>query len=838
MKPSIQKLYNIIKIESENNYFNRAVIGGVNRILDKWINEARQDQIDEETIQLISENLIRYPELTAELRATTLKNIWDHIQNKYDTGNSSLFTEEQQRKVIPTKSSPTPQVEIPSQKGNETILKHPRRKNNQSEIRETAVEGAALNAPIRVIAGVGPRYTQVLARLGLYTLGDLLYYMPRRYDDYSKLRPINRLHYGEEVTVIGTIQSVTSRKSPTNRSIVEAILSDSSGAIRITIFNQPWQSGKLRVGDQYSVAGKVDQFLGRLVFINPEIEQLDEELLNSGRIVPVYRLTENISQHWLRKTIKQVVDYYAPKLVDYLPESIRYAAGLMEISKAIAQAHFPDSQEDLEKARFRLAFDEIFLLQIGVLRQKYHWQKRTAHRFICSKEWLQKVTAQLPYQLTKAQQKAIAQACHDLASGKPMNRLLQGDVGSGKTVVAAILAALIAENGGQNAIMAPTSILAEQHYQTFKKLLCGNSPLHQEIDPDKSILPAESVCLITGATPESEKSRIREGLSNGNIKIIIGTHALIEEPVQFNNLQFIVVDEQHRFGVEQRALLRSKGENPHLLVMTATPIPRSLALTIYGDLDLTLLDELPPGRQPINTYLVLPRERERVYRLIQNQVEKGKQAFIIYPLIEENENNPALSATEEAKRLQTEIFPHLQVGLLHGRLKPEEKEEVMAKFQRGEYHILVSTSVVEVGVDNPNATVMVIEGANRFGLAQLHQFRGRVGRGQDPAYCILIPEKETAIENERLMVIAQTQNGFELAEHDLRQRGPGDFLGTRQSGFAQLKFSNLTNLHVIEAARKYALQLFEQDPELNHPEHQLLANQVERFWKETTSDIS
>ncbi len=838
MKPSIQKLYNIFKIESENDYFNRAVIGGVDRILDKWVNEARLDQIDEETIQSISENLIHYPDLTLEERAETLKTLWEQIQKKYEAGNLTLLTTNQPKKETPLKSPPKTHSRSSKREGNE-LTKVQRKKNKASaEMSESPIQPAALQAPIQVITGVGTRYTQVLAKLGLYTLGDLLYYLPRRYDDYSQLRPINRLHYGEEVSVIGTIQSVTARKSANNRPIVEAILTDNSGAIRITLFNQPWQMAKLRIGNQYSIAGKVDQYLGRLVFINPEIEQLDEELLNSGRIVPVYRLTENISQRWLRKTIKQVVDFYAPKLVDYLPDSIRNAAGLMEISKAIAQAHFPDSPKMLEQARFRLAFDEIFFLQIGVLRHKHNWQKRTAHRFTCSSEWLQRVTATLPYQLTNAQQRAIEQACQDLASGKPMNRLLQGDVGSGKTVVAAILAAWIAENGGQSAIMAPTSILAEQHYRTFMKLLSAEERSDPARANEPPILLGESIRLLTGATPESEKNQIREELANGTIKIIIGTHALIEEPVQFNNLQFIIVDEQHRFGVEQRALLRSKGENPHLLVMTATPIPRSLALTIYGDLDLTLIDELPPGRQAINTYLVLPRERERVYRLIQSQVEKGKQAYIIYPLIEESENNPTLSAIEEAKRLQADIFPHLHVGLLHGRLKAEEKEEIMAKFQKGEFHILVSTSVVEVGVDNPNATVMVVEGANRFGLAQLHQFRGRVGRGQDPAYCLLIPEKESAIDNERLMVITQTQNGFELAEHDLRQRGPGDFLGTRQSGFAQLKFSNLTNLHVIETARKYALELFEKDPELIMPEHQPLAKQVERFWRETTSDIS
>ncbi len=838
MKASIQKLYNIFKIEADNGYFNQAVIGGVDRILDKWINEARQDQIDEETIQLIIKNITHYSELSTEMRAENLQTLWKHIQQINQGGNFSPFTGVQEKKENSTTITPKANS-IPITKIEKTNLNsHPYKKSNHLEPNGIVTEQAALQAPVKVLSGVGARYSQVLSKLGIFTLGDLLYYLPRRYDDYSKMQPINRLHYGEDVTVIGTLQSVTSRKSGYNRPFVEAILSDSSGVVRITIFNQPWQASKLHPGSQYSVAGKVDQYLGRFVFVNPEIEQLDEEMLNSGRIVPVYHLTENISQHWLRKTIKQVVDYYSPRLIDYLPDSIRNRAGLMEISQAISQAHFPDSQDKLEQARFRLAFDEIFLLQINLLRQKHNWQKRSAHRFYYSDEWLNDRISRLPFELTNSQKNAILQGLADLASGKPMNRLLQGDVGSGKTVVAAILATLIAENGGQCAIMAPTSILAEQHYNTFIRLLAESDQNHPDSPLTSGILPKETIQLLIGATPENEKKQIRENLSNGTIKIIIGTHALIEETVQFQNLQFIVVDEQHRFGVEQRALLRAKGENPHLLVMTATPIPRSLALTLYGDLDLTLLDELPPGRQPIQTYLVLPRERERVYRLIQNQIENGKQAFMIYPLIEENEDNPLLSAIEAAKKLHSEIFPHLNVGLLHGRLRAEEKEEMMEKFQKGEIQILVSTSVVEVGVDNPNATMMVIEGANRFGLAQLHQFRGRVGRGIDPSYCILIPEKENKIENERLMVIAQTQNGFELAEHDLQQRGPGDFLGTRQSGFAQLRFSNLLNLHVIESARKFAQELFEKDPDLVLPEHQPLARQAERFWQITTSDVS
>ncbi len=410
-----------------------------------------------------------------------------------------------------------------------------------------------------------------------------------------------------------------------------------------------------------------------------------------------------------------------------------------------------------------------------------------------------------------------------------MNRLLQGDVGSGKTIVAALASAIVNESGAQSAIMAPTSILAEQHYRTFETLLVGeNAPLK----------PGQ-IRLLVGDTPEAEKQEIYAGLSSGEIKIVIGTHALIEDPVMFSDLQFIVVDEQHRFGVEQRASLRSKGTNPHLLVMTATPIPRSLALTLYGDLDLSVMDELPPGRQVIPTHILLPNERERAYSLIRSQVLSGHQAFVIYPLVEESEKLDALAATEEQERLQKEVFPDLKVALLHGRMKPAEKDATMLAFRAREYDILVSTTVIEVGVDVPNATVMLIESANRFGLAQLHQLRGRVGRSSHQSYCLLIPEHEDAAENERLQAMAETNNGFILAERDLQQRGPGEFLGTRQAGFAtSLKIASLSDMPLIEKARQQAQELFSRDPELQDPEHSLLAEALTRFWGKGKGDVS
>jgi ATP-dependent DNA helicase RecG len=528
----------------------------------------------------------------------------------------------------------------------------------------------------------------------------------------------------------------------------------------------------------------------------------------------------------------QVVSYWAPRVVDPLPEPLRQEASLLPLPDALYQAHFADTVEALRRARTRLAFDEVLYLQLGVLRQKRHWQARSARVFETPGDWLDQQVQALPFPLTGAQQRALADVKSDLASGRPMNRLLQGDVGSGKTVIAALATAMIARHAAQSAFLAPTSILAEQHYRSLHSLLADGSD---------SPLKPEEIRLLVGATPETEKREIRQALEEGAIKLLIGTHALLEDPVVFKDLQLAVIDEQHRFGVEQRAVLRQKGDNPHLLVMTATPIPRSLALTVYGDLDLSVMDEMPPGRQPVETHVLYPRERERGYSLIRSQVEAGRQAFIIYPLIEQSEDgeNEALSAVAEHERLQREIFHRQRLGLLHGRLKAEDKDEVMRQFRDRELDVLVSTSVVEVGVDIPNASVMMVEGANRFGLAQLHQFRGRVGRGADQSFCLLVPDSPDEAENQRLSVMENTNDGFILAQHDLDQRGPGQFLGTRQSGYSELRMADLTDLPLIEKARQIALKIFESDPDLTQPQHGALSTAVSRFWGDTLKgDIS
>ncbi|HMN60459.1 MAG TPA: ATP-dependent DNA helicase RecG, partial [Anaerolinea sp.] len=601
-----------------------------------------------------------------------------------------------------------------------------------------------------------------------------------------------------------------------------------------TWFNRPWFTNQFHANDQVVVSGKLDIYLGKLVMNSPEIEEIEREHLHTNRIVPVYPLTSTITQKWLRRTMFQTVTFWAQRLPDFLPPSVRTQLRLVDLGVAILQAHFPDSQDSLDLARWRLAFDEIFLLQLGVLRQKRAWQSAEARRFEVTDEWLDAHLAALPFPLTGAQTRAIAEIRTDLNSGRPMDRLLQGDVGSGKTVVAAMAIAMITSSGAQAAIMAPTSILAEQHYRSLTRLLATSGGEGQ----GEPVLGEHQIRLLVGDTKEAEKAEIRDGLASGEVKLVIGTHALIEDPVVFQDLELVIIDEQHRFGVAQRAALRSKGPSPHLLVMTATPIPRSLALTVYGDLDLLVMDEMPPGRQPVETHVLHPLERERGYQLIRSQVEQGHQAFIIYPQVEQGEKEEALAAVESHARLQKEIFPRLKLGLLHGRMRPDEKESIMLAFRNGEYDILVSTSVVEVGVDIPNATVMLIEGANRFGLAQLHQFRGRVGRGEAGAYCLLIPDKEDALENERLEVMASTNDGFVLAERDLEQRGPGDFLGTRQAGFSELRMANLTDVKLIEKARAQAQAIFQADPELEEPAHLPLREKLGQFWGEGRGDVS
>jgi ATP-dependent DNA helicase RecG len=666
--------------------------------------------------------------------------------------------------------------------------------------------------------------------LGIETVGDLLYHFPHRYDDYSTLKPISRLEYGEETTIIGTIWETSSRKTRSGGTVVTSVVADASGMIEATWFNQPYLVKQLRAGRRIVLSGKVDEYLGRLMLQSPVWEPLEKELIHTGRLVPIYPLTRGVSARWMRRLVKRVVDHWAPRLQDHLPVAIRERLGLMDLATAIRQIHFPDDQEAAQAARRRLSFDEFFFIQLGMLRQRQRWQRQAGTPLPVDGFLHSTFLESLPFGLTGAQQRTVDQILSDLSKTVPMSRLLQGDVGSGKTVVAAAAMLQVVAAGKQAALMAPTEILAEQHYRTLSELLTDGKALGLE--------QPITIELLTGSLKRVERGKVYTALASGEADIVVGTHALIQQHVTFKDLALVVVDEQHRFGVLQRGSLRGKGRAPHTLVMSATPIPRSLALTLYGDLEISVIDELPPGRRPIETRWLLPAERERAYAFIRSQIEQGRQAFILYPLVEESDKVEARAAVEEYERLQEKIFVDLCLDLLHGRMKGREKDRVMARFRQGETHILISTSVIEVGIDVPNATVMLVEGADRFGLAQLHQFRGRVGRGAHKSYCLLISDgvspddPDTRKTWERLKAIEETQDGFVLAEKDLELRGPGDFFGVRQSGLPALRLASLSNVAILEEAREEAKAIFEEDPMLSRPEHRAFVEQMGRFWKE------
>ncbi len=802
--PPFEKLEKILILEKEKGYTDRAVIGGLRKFSALWHKEARETTDDAFLIRLIEDTvalLERYSEETVERRQEIAQEIlreWGSKEQEATPGRKKLATEKEG--APPPKSAPSePRVN--------------------------------LDSPVSQLHGVSDAYAKRLRRLGVSTIRDLLYLFPHRYDDFSSLKTIDKLDYGEEVTIIGTVWETLERTSRRGQTLVTSTISDGTGVVQATWFNQPYLVRTLKPGKQIVISGKVDEYLGRLTFSSPTWEPLDKELIHTGRLVPVYPLTRGISARWLRRLMKRTTDYWSLRLPDHLPLTVSERSNLRSLEVAIQQIHFPDDWEMLKQARRRLAFDEFLMIQLGVLKQRHEWRNRPGQPVQIDAALLRTFLQSLPFTLTQAQEKTLSEILDDLENSKPMSRLLQGDVGSGKTVVAAAAMLMAVASDMQSVLMAPTEILAEQHYANLSKLW-------GELWLPGVTKVVSHLRLLTGSLRQSEKEKIYDEIASGEAKIIIGTHALIQEGLRFKDLGLAVIDEQHRFGVTQRASLRQKGHNPHILVMSATPIPRTLALTIYGDLDISTIDELPPGRKEITTRWMKPRERERAYGFLRSRVEESQQAFIICPLIEESEKIEAKAAVEEYRRLQEEVFPDLRLGLLHGRMTAEEKEAVMRDFYAGELDILVSTPVVEVGIDVPNATVMLIEGADRFGLAQLHQFRGRVGRGEQQSYCLLLADSPTDMGEQRLQIIESTQDGFKLADEDLNMRGPGEFFGTRQSGLPDLRVARLSDIGVLGQARVAAKEIFQDDPDLTLPQHRLLARRLEDFWGKTEGDLS
>lgn len=658
--------------------------------------------------------------------------------------------------------------------------------------------------PVGELAGVGSAPAQRMARLGIITVADLLLHLPRRYEDTRRLVPLGELRPGQVQTSRARIGEVRSHPSPRQRMpLVEATLEDRGATVGAIWFNQPYLSRQLTPGLELLVSGKVVSGLHGLTFQNPKFERLSSAPQHVGRLAAVYPETEKVTSHYLRALIGRLLPV-AQQMPDRLPPEVREAEGLLPLAEAVRQVHLPEDEAQAEAAQERLGFEELFLIQLAAERARRRRLSSTGVVIGYDVELARAFTASLPFQLTGGQRVAAHQVLTDAAAKGPMNRLLQGDVGSGKTVVAAMAALMTCRAGYQTVVMAPTEILARQHWATLESLLSPHG-----------LAPR----LLLGSTGARARREILTGLAAGHDSLVVGTHALIEDDVVLNDLGLVVVDEQHRFGVAQRQRLRLKARAmPNFLAMTATPIPRSLALTLYGDVDLSELRELPPGRLPVETRVVPPDQRDAAYQFVRGQVREGRQVFVICPLIEESDKLGVKSVTAEHRKLAEEVFPDLRLELLHGRMPSREKAERMERFAAGEADVLVATSVVEVGVDVPNATVIIVEGAERFGLAQLHQLRGRVGRDRYRAHCLLF---EGGIDEEvsrRLRALADTQSGFDLAELDLRLRGPGDVAGLRQHGLPEMRAADLLDVALAQRARTTAIAWLDRDPELTEHE--------------------
>jgi ATP-dependent DNA helicase RecG len=678
----------------------------------------------------------------------------------------------------------------------------------------------ALERPVSAVKGIGPGIQRHLTAMGIETVEGLIYHFPRRYLDRSQIVPIRQVRIGEDVTVVGTVRKVAERKTAQRQSLLQVSIYDGTAYLYGVWFNQSYHADRLKVGTEVAFSGKVQYRYNQLQITNPAYDVLNDpgevgvDTVHTGRIIPLHPASQKLSTAVLRRLIKQALDTYGD-LPDPLPARLTERYHVPSHAAALRQIHFPTGLPALKEARRRMIYEELFILQTGLaIRRKRVREESVSVPHAQPGPRVGEFIAALPYRLTGAQQRSFQEIAEDMQKTHPMNRLLQGEVGSGKTLVALLALLLTVENGLQGAFMVPTEVLAEQHYATLSRMA--------------ETLPWLRIALLTSSTPEAERRRILAAAGEGELDVLVGTHALIQRDVDFRTLGLVVIDEQHRFGVRQRVSLKEKGEHPHFLIMTATPIPRTLALTLYGDLEVSVLDEMPAGRAETVTRIFHPRERSEAYELAEREIEAGRQVFVVCPLVEDSQNLEAKAAQSEADNLRG-VFPSRRIGLLHGQMKKAEKDQAMQDFRERRSDILVSTTVIEVGIDIPNATVMMVENADRFGLSQLHQLRGRVGRGSEKSYCLLFTEAENEEAQRRMEAMRDISDGFKLAEVDLELRGEGSLFSERQSGLPDLRLAKLSRDYpLLQKAREDAFKLVEEDPHLEAAEHRQLLREVRR----------